>query len=143
MRYMVDTNIIITAIRRNPKGEEKRKAVIDAIAAHLKDGISISSLTLAELFYGAEKSEYPKKNIQAIGKILSSFVILPFDDVAAEVYGEVRAELERKSLQIGSMDMLLAAHAKTEGLVFVTDNEREFSRVPGLSVESWAIDGTK
>lgn len=131
MKYMLDTNICIYTIKHKPE------AVIKAFLAHDPDELCISSITYAELMYGVEKSAAPERNRLAITMFLSPLSILEFDALAAEQYGSIRADLERKGTPIGSMDMLIAAHAKSENLILVTNNTREFFRVEGLQVEDW------
>lgn len=87
--------------------------------------------------HGVEKSQAVERNRVAITLFLSSISIIPFDNCAAEEYGKVRANLERKGIPIGPMDMLIAGHAKSEGVILVTNNTREFFRVEGLEVEDW------
>ena len=103
----------------------------------MNDGICISAITLAELAHGVEKSAASDKNRAALLRFLSILTVLPFDDLAAAEYGAVCADLQRKGTPIGTMDMLIAAHAKTEGLILVTNNTREFERVQGLTLENW------
>ena len=98
----------------------------------------ISSVTYGELMHGVEKSMAPEKNRLAISLFLSPIAVLDFSAKAAEEYGKIRAELERKGMPIGPMDLLIAAHAKAEGLTLVTNNTREFCRVENLPVEDWA-----
>ena len=131
MRYMLDTNVCIDLIHG------KRQGVIGKIREHMADGLCISSITLAELEHGVGKSARREQNRVALIKMLTIFKIIPFDDAAAEEYGRIRADLERRSLQIGPLDLLIAAHAKSEELVLVTNNIREFERVKGLAVEDW------
>jgi tRNA(fMet)-specific endonuclease VapC len=132
MKYMLDTNICIYAIKHKPE------SVIQQFLAHNPDELCISAVTYAELMHGVEKSQAVEKNRLAISLFLSPVTILPFDNHAAEVYGEIRANLEKKGTLIGPMDMLIAGHAKAEGLILVTNNTREFVRVEGLEVENWA-----
>jgi tRNA(fMet)-specific endonuclease VapC len=132
MKYMLDTNICIYAIKHKPE------SVIQQFLAHNPDELCISAVTYAELMHGVEKSQAVEKNRLAISLFLSPVTILPFDNHAAEVYGEIRANLEKKGTLIGPMDMLIAGHAKAEGLILVTNNTREFVRVEGLEVEDWA-----
>jgi len=131
LRYMLDTNIIIYLISK------RSQSVVDKIHQHKDSGICISSITLAELEYCASKSMNYEKNIVSIQKMLAFFDILYFDEAAASSYGDIRAELERKGQVIGSLDMLIAGHAKSKGLILVTNNTREFSRVGGLMAEDW------
>ena len=131
MKYMLDTNICIYAIKNKPE------KVLNTLKEKLNDGICISAITLAELAHGVEKSAAREKNRAALLRFLTILTVLPFDDLAAAEYGEVCADLQRKGTPIGTMDMLIAAHAKTEGLILVTNNTREFERVDGLNLENW------
>lgn len=131
MTYMLDTNICIYAIKNRPEG------VLERIRQNREAGLCISSVTLAELEYGAAKSSAPGRNRAAILRLLLVLETLPFDDQCALEYGRIRAGLERAGTPIGPLDTLIAAHAKAAGLVLVTNNVREFARVPGLTVENW------
>ena len=131
MKYMLDTNICIYAIKNKPE------KVLNTLKEKMNDGICISAITLAELAHGVEKSAARDKNRAALLRFLSILTVLPFDDLAAAEYGEVCADLQRKGTPIGTMDMLIAAHSKTEGLILVTNNTREFERVEGLTLENW------
>ncbi len=131
MKYMLDTNICIYAIKHKPE------TVIKRFLAHDPDEMCISSITYAELMYGVEKSQAVDKNRIAMSLFLSPITILKFSDRAAEEYGQIRAELERKGTPIGPMDMLIAAHAKAEKLILVTNNVRKFERVQNLKIENW------
>ena len=99
--------------------------------------MAVSAITLAELEYGAAKSSRPDQNREALLVFASPLEILPFDDNAALHYGDIRTYLERSGQSIGAMDMLIAAHARSIPLTLVTNNTREFSRVPNLLVENW------
>lgn len=131
MKYMLDTNICIYVIKRRPA------AVIERFLMHDPGDICISSITYAELMHGVAKSQAQEKNQIALSLFLSPIAILDFDNAAAEEYGRVRADLEKKGTPIGPMDMLIAAHAKAAGLTLVTNNTREFARVDGLLIEDW------
>lgn len=131
MHCLLDTNICIYIIKKKPPG------VLKKLAAHAMSDVGISSITVAELVYGVEKSSLPDKNRDALDEFLSPFEIMPFDDRAAEVYGRIRTLLERKGTPIGSMDMLIAAHALSLGVTLVTNNAKEFKRVPHLQVANW------
>lgn len=131
MKYMLDTNICIYTIKHKPP------EVIKKFLRHNPDEMCISSITYAELMHGVEKSQAVERNRMAITLFLSAITILPFNQYAAEEYGKVRAELERKGTPIGPMDMLIAGHARAEELVLVTNNTREFFRVENLEVEDW------
>ena len=133
MTYMLDTNICIYAIKNNPE------QVLEKLKQNLSNRICISAITLAELQHGVEKSMNPEKNSMALLQFLSILDILPFDDLAAVEYGKICAYLQKRGTPIGTMDMLIAAHAKTENLIIVTNNVREFERVPDLKIENWII----
>ena len=131
LTYMLDTDTCIYLMnKRSPK-------VIENIKSHRDSGICISSITLAELEYGASKSLYYERNIIAIQKVLSIIAVLPFDEIAASYYGKIRADLEQSGLIIGPLDMLIAGHAKSQGLILITNNTGEFARIGGLLQESW------
>lgn len=132
MTYMLDTNICIYAIKNKPE------QVLEKLKENLSNGICISAITLAELQHGVEKSINPEKNSMALLQFLSILDILPFDDLAAVEYGKICAYLQKRGTPIGTIDMLIAAHAKTENLIIVTNNVREFERVPNLKIENWA-----
>lgn len=134
MKYMLDTNICIYAIKHKPE------AVIQRFLRHDPEEMCISAVTYAELMHGVEKSRAVEKNRIAISLFLSPITVLEFHALAAEEYGKIRAQLERKGTPIGSMDLLIAGHARSEGLILVTNNTREFERVEGLRVENWAQD---
>lgn len=131
MKYMLDTNICIYAIKHKPP------EVIKNFLKHDPDHICVSSINYGELMHGVEKSQAVERNRVAITLFLSSISILPFDNYAAEEYGKVRAELERKGTPIGPMDMLIAGHARSERLILVTNNTREFVRIENLEIEDW------
>lgn len=131
MKLMLDTNICIHVIKHRPA------AVIARFQEYMPRDMCISSITLAELEYGVEKSSKPDKNRLALVMFLSGICVLPFDDDAAAEYGIIRAALEKKGTPIGPNDMLIAAHAKALGLPIITNNTREFVRVDGLQVENW------
>lgn len=130
--YMLDTNICIYAIKKKPE------IVLKHLHDNLENGLAISVITLAELEHGVEKSAKPEKNALALMQFLSILDILSFDDRAAVEYGKLCAYLQKRGTPIGTMDMLIAAHAKAEGLTLVTNNMREFERAPGLKLENWA-----
>ncbi|MBI1777620.1 MAG: type II toxin-antitoxin system VapC family toxin [Proteobacteria bacterium] len=130
LQYMLDTNICIYVIKNYPPKLRER-------FNRLAEQLCMSSITLGELQYGAEKSARRLENLQAIEHFSARLEILPFMPKAAAHYGQIRAELERAGRTIGPYDMLIAAHARSEGLVVVTNNAREFRRVPGVRVETW------
>ncbi len=131
MKYMLDTNICIYAIKH------KSDIVIKKFLSHDPEELCISAITYAELMHGVEKSIAVERNRIAISLFLSPITILQFDEHAAEEYGRIKAELEKKGTPIGPMDTLIAGHAMSRGLILVTNNTREFDRVVGLTVEDW------
>ena len=131
MRYMLDTNICIYVIKHKPR------EVIERLNEHNPNEICISSVTYAELIHGVEKSKAVEKNRTTLTLLLADIEILPFDTGAAEGYGEIRAELERKGIPIGPLDMMIAGHAKSLGYTVVTNNIKEFDRIDGLRLENW------
>lgn len=132
MSYMLDTNICIYAMKNKPE------KVLQRLKEEINDGVCISSITLAELEYGMKHSSNPAKNEQALLRFLLPFDVLPFVAAAASEYGDIRAYLQKAGTPIGAMDILIAAHAKSEDIVLVTNNTREFERVVGLELENWA-----
>ena len=132
MKYMLDTNICIYSIKHKPEQVFRR------LQEHDPSEICISSVTYAELVYGVEKSRAIEKNRLALTLLLANIEILNFDAAAAESYGKIRADLERQGTPIGSLDMMIAGHARSLGYTVVTNNTREFSRVQELKLENWA-----
>jgi len=130
LRYMLDTDICIYVIKKRP--ESIRLRFNDDA-----DRLSISAVTLAELLYGVEKSAKPAENLQAVQAFTARLDVLPFTDRAASHFGQIRAALERVGRPIGAYDLMIAGHARSEGLVLVTNNVREFKRVEGIVVENW------
>ncbi|HEY8011654.1 MAG TPA: type II toxin-antitoxin system VapC family toxin [Rudaea sp.] len=130
-RYLLDTNIVSAALRGEPRALLNRLAGIAPACMHL------SSLVFGELVTGAEKSERRAATLAAVRDLTASMTPAPFGADDATAYGRIRAALERKGAGIGPMDMLIAAQAVARGLVLVTDNLREFRRVPGLKCENW------
>lgn len=131
MKYMLDTNICIYLIK------QKQTAVLKRFRKTNISEISISSITLSELFYGVSKSSRPEQNFMALTQFVAPLEILPFGGEAAQYYGDLRTRLEKQGTPIGSLDMLIAAHALSMTSTLVTNNEKEFNRVPGLKIENW------
>ena len=129
---MLDTNICIYAMKNKPE------KVLRRLREELDNGVCISSITLAELEYGMKHSSNPAKNEQALLRFLVPFSVLPFGSTAAAEYGEIRAYLQSQGTPIGPLDMLIAGYARAEKMILVTNNVREFERVPGLELENWA-----
>jgi len=134
MKYMLDTNICIYVIKNKPA------SVIRAFLEHNPYEICVSSITYAEMMHGVEKSAAKERNRIAYMAFMSAITIMDFSAKAAEEYGRIRTELESQGTPIGPMDMLIASHAKSENLVLVTNNTREFERVKGLNLENWATE---
>jgi len=131
MEYILDTNICIYIIKQKPV------QVFDKFKTLPLGSVGISSITYAELAYGVKKSIHPEKNRAALNQFLMPLYIIDFDTKAATEYGAIRAELEKAGTPIGPLDMLIAAHVKSIGLTLVTNNEKEFNRVSGLTIENW------
>ncbi len=131
MRYILDTNICIYLINHKPL------QVFEKLQEHNPDEICISAVTYAELVHGVEKSKAVERNRLALTILLSNIEILDFDMKAAEEYGRIRADLEKKGTPIGPLDMMIAGHAKSLGYTVVTNNVGEFKRVEGLQYENW------
>jgi tRNA(fMet)-specific endonuclease VapC len=131
MRFLLDTDICIYVINRRPPG------VLERFLAHEQDGIGISAISAGELHAGIRKTG-SQRNLRALDAFLAPLTIMEFDAAAARVYGDVRTALEKRGVPIGPLDTLIAAHALSLGTVLVTNNQREFKRVPGLRVENWA-----
>ena len=131
MRFLLDTNICIYMIKNNPP----------EVCKHFQDvmpgDVYISSVTVAELQYGVEKSSAKEKNALALEAFLLPFVIVPFDMDSALVYGKIRIVLERQGTPIGSMDMLIASQAIVHNFTLITHNLKEFQRIPNLKCETW------
>jgi tRNA(fMet)-specific endonuclease VapC len=130
LRYMLDTSICVHAIRRRPPDLRER-------FSGLADQLCISAVTLAELIYGAEKSLRPSDNLAVVEGFAAHLEVLPFADRAAAHFGQIRAGLERAGRPAGSYDMMIGGHARSEGLILVTNDRREFERMGGLRVEDW------
>jgi tRNA(fMet)-specific endonuclease VapC len=130
LRYMLDTNLCIRVLRDRPASVRER---FNAET----DGLSISTIVLTELLHGAAKSARPVENRNQVERFASRLTVLHFDDDAAAHAGEIRATLEREGRQIGGYDVLIAGHARSRGLIVVTGNLGEFSRVEGLRSEDW------
>ncbi len=134
MRYMLDTNTCIYAMRQRSPYMARR------IRRSRIGDIGISTMVLSELQYGVIKSSQKQRNQAVLEAFAASLAIAPYDAQAAVVYGPVRAMLEKQGQPIGPIDLLIAAHALSLGVTLVTRNTREFNRVPGLRVEDWIRD---
>ena len=132
MELMLDTNVCLYLIKEHPP------SVVERFATHAVGDIGISVMTLAELEYGVSKSGRPARNREALDQFISPLEVAPFDRRATAAYGKLRTTLEKNGRTIGSMDLLIAAHALSLDVRLITRNIREFGRVPGLRVEDWA-----
>jgi len=131
MKYLLDTNICIYIIKKKPE------EVIKRFLKMKPDSIGISSITVSELYYGIAKSSKPNENTIALEQFILPLTMLDFNKEDSIAYGRLRAKLEQKGKLIGAMDMLIAAQALSRDLIIVTNNEREFKKIEGLSVENW------
>ena len=130
MRYLLDTDTCVYAIKREPR-------IVARLQEHSPNDFGISTVTLAELWFGAAKSSRPKQTRQNVDAFLMPFKFLPFGSDAAEAYADARRSLEEKGEPIGERDLLIAATAISLRLTVITHNVREFSRVPHLRFEDW------
>jgi len=131
MKFMLDTNTCIYIIKRKPSN------VIERFIQTEISQIGISSITLSELSCGVSKSSKPEQNQLALAQFIAPLEIMPYGDEAAQYYGDLRTHLEKQGTPIGSLDMLIAAHALSIGCTLVTNNEKEFIRIPNLKIDNW------
>ncbi len=131
IKYLLDTNICIDIMNRRPI------EIIHKFKRFNVGDIGVSTITVSELQYGAVKSKNPKRNAQRVEEFLAPMEMLPYDHNAAIFYGEIRHSLETKGIVIGPLDMLIAAHAVSNDIILVTNNEKEFQRVHHLRIENW------
>ena len=130
LKYMLDTNIVIYVIKRRPA------EVLEIFNCHAVQ-MCISSITFAELIHGTEKSARSEHNLRQVEDFISRLEVLDYGMKAALHYGDIRADMERKGTPVGVNDLHIAGHARSEGLILVTNNLREFERVKGLRLENW------
>ena len=130
LRYLLDTNICIDVIKRRPE------SLLDRFNDNASQ-LAISTITLAELLHGAEKSSQPQRALGVVEDFCSRLDVLDYGVKAAQHYGQIRTALERRGLPIGVNDLHIAAHARSEGLTLISNNLREFERVGGLLYENW------
>ena len=130
IKYLLDTNVVIYVLKHRP---------IKVLETFNKNTnrMAISSITLSELIYGAEKSVKIDKNLEAIEDFISHLEVLPYDAKASQLYGQIKAGLEKKGKIIGENDIHIAAHAISQGLILVTNNLKEFKRAPNIALENW------
>ena len=132
LRYLIDTDICIY-VSRNPT--RSLRAKFEALEF---GEAAISAINFGEMFFGAEKSKYGPASIALLRTFVKHVEVLPVDQDVAETYAAIRAHLERKGTPIGTNDLWIGAHALTLGLILVTNNDREFKRIPKLKIENWA-----
>nr|WP_321466968.1 tRNA(fMet)-specific endonuclease VapC [uncultured Desulfobulbus sp.] len=130
LKFMLDTNIVIYVLKRRPV------QLLDVFNRH-SGQMCISTITLAELLHGVEKSAQPNHNLRQVEDFISRLDVLGYGVKAAGHYGDIRADLERKGIPIGVNDLHIAGHARSEGLTLVSNNTREFERVEGLRLTNW------
>lgn len=133
MKLLLDTNICIYIIKQKPA------SVLQRFLEYQIGDIGISSITLAELRYGVAKSAYREKNSKALNEFIIPLEVVSYDESAAQAYGVIRASQEKAGTPIGAMDMLIAAHAVSLGIPLVTNNSREFFRIPNLILIDWTV----
>lgn len=131
MRFLLDTNICIYIIKQKPP------EVLQRFNNYQIGDIGVSAITVAELEFGVQKSQFRTRNQQALTQFLLPLQIVDFDRSAAVVYGDLRATLEKKGTPIGSLDTLIAAHALSLQVTLITNNQKEFSRIPNLQLDNW------
>ena len=133
MKMLLDTNICIYIIKQQPA------TVLKRFLEYQVGDIGISSITLSELRYGVAKSTHREKNAKALDEFIIPLEVVSFDEEAARIYGDIRATLEKAGTPIGSMDMLIAAHAVALEIPLVTNNTREFVHIPTLNIIDWTV----
>lgn len=131
LKYMLDTNICIFTVKNRPTHMRE-------VFNRHHGQMCISAVSLMELIYGAEKSASPERNLAVVEGFVARLDVLPYDEIAASHTGQLRAELAKSGTPIGPYDQMIAGHARSRGLIIVTNNRGEFERVPGLRVEDWA-----
>ena len=135
MNYLLDTNICIYIIKKSPEKVIKKLEAI--IKAEGKNEIYLSSITVSELYYGVEKSTQVDKNLEALKGFLTPFQVVDFDLRSAEIFGQIRSNLEKKGTVIGPYDLQIASVALAHDFILVSNNTKEFERVESLQLENW------
>jgi tRNA(fMet)-specific endonuclease VapC len=130
LKYLLDTNIVIYTMKNRPQRVKRR------FQQH-HDQMGISTVTIGELVFGAEHSQQTERNLADIEALAARLEVLPFDNQAAYHFGQIRAALYRTGQPIGPYDLMIAGQARAAGLKLVTNNVKEFERVPGLLLENW------
>ena len=132
MRYLLDTNICIYLIKKHSP------EILDRLREHSPQDVAISTITLFELQYGVEKSQYKQRSEDALNKFLLPLNIIDMDRSAALEAAVIRAQLENKGISIGPYDLLIAGLARSQDMTLVTNNTKEFKRVVNLRLEDWS-----
>lgn len=130
LKYILDTNIVMYAIKNRPQ------QIRSCFKKH-QGQMCISTVAFGELIFGAERSQQVERNLADIEAMVARMEVLPMDNQAAYHFGQIRAELYRIGQPIGPYDMMIAGHARSSGLILVTNNTKEFERVPGIRLENW------
>ena len=133
MTFLLDTTPCVTYLRG------QNALVLQRLQQHPSGDVALCTIVLAELYYGADRSNNPARNRTAVDAFAGPFICLPFDNRAADIYARIRVDLESRGLPIGANDYLIAAIALANGLTLVTHNTSEFARVNGLMLEDWEI----
>lgn len=128
--YLLDTNIVIAALKQNPLVERQLQVISE-------DSLRLSTIVLGELYFGAEKSQFVERNRTKVDALVRRFIQVGVDQTTADFYGSVRAALEKQGTPIGANDLWIAAQALSIDAILVTDNQREFGRVAGIKLENW------
>jgi tRNA(fMet)-specific endonuclease VapC len=132
--HLLDTNVCIRLINRSPG------VIADRLRAHGPQDVRVSVITKAELFYGARHSKRVRENVRLVTSFCEPFQCLPFDDICAEHYGSIRADLVSRGENVPPMDLLIAATARAHDLILVTHNLRDFAPIVGLRLEDWEVE---
>ena len=130
LKYMLDTNIVIYTMKNRPQEVKKQ------FKRH-EGQMGVSVVTLGELVFGTEHSQQVERNLADVEALIARLEVLPFDNKAAYHFGQIRAALYNAGKPLGPYDMMIAGHARSSGLILVTNNVKEFARVPGLLLENW------
>ena len=134
MKYLLDTNTCIQVLRAKGNPHVKTR-----IGSYPPTDLTLCSVVIGELYYGAERASHPTSEIAKVDSFVAQFTSLPFDDAAARAFAKVRADLDARGLGIGPLDTMIAAIASAHGLILVPHNFKDFSRVPGLALEDWEL----
>ncbi len=132
-QFLLDTNICIYIAKQKPL------SVLKKFEQLVVGQVAMSTITYGELQFGAQKSHYPHKTMKVLEELISLIPPLPMPIETGKIYGEIRSKLEKQGMPIGNNDLWIAAHALAIGVVLVTNNDKEFRRIPHLKVENWTV----